>query len=511
MKLGELLRGTDVRTDTPELEITGIASDSRRVRPGFLFLCLRGTRYDGHAYAAQAAEKGAVCVIGEEAVGGVKNMLLTRSSRITESFLWHNFTGRPLEGDGMAKVAVTGTAGKTSVVFTLRHILRSAGRRVGVITTISALAGDDPISLGEHGGSSVSDLAGAMTTPDPEYFFGAAAEMKARGCDVLIYEASSQSLTLHKTDAVTPDIAVFTNLSSEHLDCHGTMENYFAAKARLMESAKLGIVNVDDPYMRRLPMMFPGKPILTCSQEPANVADTDICALRYRSLGADGVEYVYFSDEAVFRIRTPQIGRHSVFNTMQAAACAIRLGVDPLTVKEALACMNGVDGRLCRVTFSEPEDAAFPAEVFIDYAHTPDALEAALSTLAEIKRGRLIVLFGCGGDRDRTKRPKMAEAAQKHADFTIVTSDNPRTEDPARILDEIVRGLDCAKPHAVIHDRREAIRYAVNEAGEGDLILLAGKGHEKYEITTDGKHPFDEEQIVREAVHDRCSGKRSKS
>lgn len=499
MKLGEILHGTDVRTDRPELEISGIASDSRRVRPGFLFLCLRGGRHDGHWHARQAVENGAVCVIGETPADGVPEMLLTASARKTESQVWYNFTGRPT--DGMTKIAVTGTAGKTSVVFALRQIFRSAGRQTGVITTISALAGNDPIPLGGQGGSSVADLAGAMTTPDPEYFFGASAEMRKRGCDTLIYEASSQALALHKTDAICPDAAIFTNLSPEHLDCHGTMEEYFAAKARLMESAKFGITNADDPYMSRLPEMFPEKTVLTCSCDPARIAGTDVCAIRRTSLGADGMEYVYFSDEAVFRIRTPLIGQHSVFNTMQAALCAIRLGIDPLTVKEALAGMPGVDGRLCRVRF--PKDCAFGADVFIDYAHTPDALTAALSALSEIRRNRLIVLFGCGGDRDRTKRPKMAEAAQKYADLVIVTGDNPRTEDPARILDEIVRGLDRSGPYAVIPDRREAIRYAVNEAGEGDLILLAGKGHEKYEITADGRHPFDEEQIVLEAVRNK--------
>ncbi len=498
MKLHELLRDTDVQTDTPELEITGISSDSRRVKPGHLFLCLRGTRHDGHAYAAEAMAGGAVCVIGEEPCGA-EGMLFTRSARITESRLWHNFTHRPT--DSMRTVAVTGTAGKTSTVFTLRHILRSAGYKVGVITTISALSGNEEIPLGDCGGSSVSDLAGAMTTPDPEYFFGAAAEMRARGCEILLYEASSQSLDLHKTDAVTPDFAIFTNLSPEHLDSHENMENYFAAKARLMESAKTGIVNTDDPYFRRLPGMFSGKSFVTCSCDPAKVSETDVCALRYNALGADGVEYVYFSDETVFRVRTPLIGRHSVFNTMQAAVCAVRLGVDPLTVKEALATLNGVDGRLCRVKF--PRSETYPADVFIDYAHTPDALEAVLSTLRGITKGRLIVLFGCGGDRDRTKRPKMTEAAQKYADFTILTGDNPRTEDPLRILDDMVGGLDRLKPYAVIPNRREAIRYAVNEARAGDVLLLAGKGHEKYEIDADGKHPFDEEQLVRDAVRER--------
>ncbi len=492
MKLCEVLRDTGITGDVPDLEIRGIASDSRRVKPGDLFLCHRGTRHDGHAYAKDAVERGAVCVIGEEPVGGVENMLLTDSTRRVESVSWNNFMGRPT--DGMTKVAVTGTAGKTSVSFLLRHILRAAGRTVGVITTISALADEEPLDLGTHGGSSVSDIAGAMTTPDPEYFFGAAAEMKKRGCDTLIYEASSQALALHKTDAISPDAAIFTNLSPEHLDCHGTMENYFAAKARLMESARLGIINLDDAYMSRIPMMFPQKPILTCSANPGRVAESDVCALRYVSLGADGIEYVYFSDEAVFRIRTPQIGRHSVYNTMEAAACAIQIGVEPMTVKEALASMDGVNGRLYKVQF--PQNTVVPVDVFIDYAHTPDSLAAVLSTLSEIKKGRLIVLFGCGGDRDRTKRPKMAQAAQRYADFTIVTSDNPRSEDPNAIIGEILCGIDKTKPYTVIPDRREAIRYAVETAREGDLILLAGKGHEKYEITADGRHPFDEEAEV---------------
>ena len=498
MTLSEILKGTDIRTETPEMEISGIASDSRRVCPGDLFLCLRGSRFDGHDYAAQALERGAVCVIGERAVDGIMEMHLTGNARRTESLIWHNFTGRPT--DRMKTVAVTGTAGKTSTVFALRHILRSAGWKVGIITTIAAMAGEEILPLGEHGGSSVSDLAGAMTTPDPEYFFGAAAEMVRSGCDILLYEASSQSLLLHKTDAVTPDIALFTNLSPEHLDCHGTMEHYFTAKARLMTSAKLGITNADDPYMSRLPELFPEKTVLTCSAEPSRIAETDVCAIRCTSLGADGMEYVYFSDEAVFRVRTPLIGRHSVYNTMQAALCAIRLGADPMIVKGALAdrCGNAARGRMYRVPI--PKEYDFGAEVFIDYAHTPDSLAAVLSVLSEIKRGRLIVVFGCGGDRDRTKRPKMAETAQRLADFTIVTSDNPRTENPEQILEDILRGIDRSRPYALIPDRREAILRAMEEAGEGDILLLAGKGHETYEITADGRHPFDEEQIVLRAA-----------
>lgn len=508
MKLGELLRGTDVCTDIPELEISGIASDSRRVRQGYIFICIRGIKRDGHTCVSEAVSNGAVCVIAEEQVPADVPVLITASARVTESVVWYNFMGRPT--DGMTKIAVTGTAGKTTVAFVLRHIFASAGRHVGVITTISALAGEKRLTLGENGGSSVSDIDGAMTTPDPEYFFGAAAEMKKEGCDTLIYEASSQSLLLHKTDAISPDAAVFTNLSHEHLDCHGTMENYFSAKARLMESAKIGITNADDTYMSRLTEMFPRKRIITCSRSSARISETDVCAIRCVSHGADGVEYVYFSDEAVFRVKTPLIGMHSIFNTMQAASCAIALGVEPMTVKEALSDMNGVDGRLCRVRF--PQGCDYRAGIFIDYAHTPEALEAALSALSKIRRGseirrgskirrgRLIVLFGCGGDRDPSKRPKMARVAEKLSDLVIITGDNPRTEDPERIIDDIVRGLDGSKPHIVIPNRREAVIYAVREAREGDIVLLAGKGHEKYEIDGTGKHPFDEEQIVIDTV-----------
>lgn len=505
MRLGELLMGTDVSfgARSPEAvaaelsrEIVCIASDSRRVRPGCLFICQRGLHHDGHRYIDTALENGAVCVIGEESVG--EKVLTTSSARITESVVWNNFYKRPT--DGMKKIAVTGTAGKTTVAFTLRHILRSVGHRVGVLTTLGAFAEDERITLGENGGSSVSDISGAMTTPDPEYFFGAAARMKVCGCDTLIYEASSQSLLLRRTDAIVPDIAIFTNLSPEHLDCHGDMESYFLAKARLMETARLGITNADDRYMSRLGGMFPEKTILTCSCEPSRISETDVCAIRIASRGALGMEYVYFSRDAVFRVQTPLIGRHSVCNTMQAVTCALCLGADPMLVKDAVAVMNGVDGRLCRVDI--PRELDYPADVFIDYAHTPESLAAALSALSELRRGRLLVLFGCGGDRDREKRPRMAEVAQSLAELVVVTGDNPRTEDPLDIIADIVRGLDTSRPHAVIPDRREAIRYIVREAREGDIVLLAGKGHERYEIDADGRHPFDEEALVLEAVEE---------
>lgn len=506
--LGALLEGTNIRVSHPETVIQGIASDSRRVVRGGLFICHRGLHVDGNDFIEDAVRRGAVCVITDsdtepESPAPDTDCEIIRlcgiTSREVESIVWNNYYHRPT--DGMTKIAVTGTAGKTSTVFILRHILRSAGYHAGVITTVVSLADDDEIDMGASGGSSVSDAAGAMTTPDPEYFFGAAAVMRERGCDAIIFEASSQALDMHRIDAVKPDIAVFTNLSPEHLDHHGDMESYFAAKARLAGMAHCSIVNLDDSYMARLPKLYPDKAFITCSADHAKIAEADVCAIRYVSHGSDGIEYVYFSDSAVFRMRTPLLGRHSMYNTMQAAACASYMGVDPVSIKDALSGMNGIGGRLYKVRIPDREKFGF--DVFIDYAHTPDSLRTVLITLREVTERRLILLFGCGGDRDRLKRPVMGRTASQLSDYMIITNDNPRTEAPERIIDDILDGVDKTKPYIVIPDRRRAIEYAVNLASVGDLVLLAGKGHEKYEITADGKHPFDEEKIVRELLSDR--------
>ena len=496
MKARELFDGCGLSGYDENTEILHITSDSRRVETGSLFICLRGIHRDGHDYAAEAAERGAVLILAEKPVSGVpeKKLLLTENTRAAEARIWNNFTSRP--ADGMKKIAVTGTAGKTTVACILAHIFRCAGYRVGMITTVKTLCADRELNLGEHGGSSVADLCGAMTTPDPEYFFTACAEMKKDGCEVLIYEASSQALALSKLDPLTNDAAIFTNLSAEHLDFHGDRENYFAAKASLMKRTKCAIVNFDDEYMGRLGVMFPDVKTVLCSADASNAALADVCALRYASHGGDGVEYVYFSERAVFRIKSSMIGRYTVMNTMQAAACAVHLGVSLMTVKEAIEEFRGAEGRMMRC-----EKHELCPEVIIDYAHTPQSLASALEAVREISDGRrVVVLFGCGGDRDRTKRPMMAEKAQKYADFVIITSDNPRYEDPDCIIDDILSGIDTSKPYCVIKDRREAIGYALSVFGEESIVLLAGKGHEKYEICGGEKKPFDEEAIVSEAA-----------
>ncbi|MBO6053241.1 MAG: UDP-N-acetylmuramoyl-L-alanyl-D-glutamate--2,6-diaminopimelate ligase [Clostridia bacterium] len=476
MRAEHLFEDSPVTGRLPEGEIGAIRSDSRRAVPGCLFVCLKGAKRDGHDCAAQALENGAAAVLGEHPVPGVKeeNMLLTPDTRAAESALWNNLTGRP--ADGRMKIAVTGTAGKTTVTLLLSELLRASGRRTGYVTTVGAAAGDTPVGLGENGGSSVSDIPGAMTTPDPEFFFPALQAMRDAGCDTVLYEASSQSLALKKTAALTPDLAVFTNLFPEHMDFHGTMEEYFRAKASLLRGVPRAVIWGDDPWLARLPELWTNTAFTVCSAESGRTERADVTALRIRSRGADGMEYLWFSSRAVFRVRTPMPGRFSVVNTMLACAAALIAGGDPAAVRDAVNDFRGAPGRLYRVGDGTGRGKRLPA-VFIDYAHTPEAMEAVLRTVRSFSPGRLTVVFGCGGERDRTKRPRMARAAERGADEVIVSSDNPRGEDPDAIFRDILSGFGGSGPAAVIPDRERAIRYAFSSAPPDGTVLLLGKGH----------------------------------
>ena len=500
----DLFSGCKISGISDGLTFTGISSDSRRAKKGDLFICHRGLHRDGREYAREATEKGAAAVLSDSALDGIapEKQFFTDDTRLAESFLWHNFTGKA--ADRMKTVAVTGTAGKSSVVFILRDILRAAGHKVGVISTVKTLSGDEEISLGECGGSSVADIAGAMTTPDPEYFFGAVKRMADDGCDVLLYEASSQGLALKKTSAVKNDIAVFTNLSPEHLDAHGTMENYFAAKAELMKTSRRAVINADDPYISRLYGMYSDKEITRCTMQNA---DAEIYGVNRKTHGERGQEYFFLSDSAVFRLKTPLVGLYSAYNTLEAAASAVLLGVDPMTVRDALRDSQGADGRMTKVsTGIRSLDEKSDISVYIDYAHTPESLRSVITTARETGE-RITVLFGCGGDRDKSKRAPMGKIASEYADRVIVTSDNPRNEDRAAIISDILDGVDKSKDYAVIPDRRAATEYAIMTAQSGETVLLCGKGHEKYEITADGKHPYDEYAIASDALGERIKKK----
>ncbi len=495
MKLEELLNGAEaIRWGAdPALDVTGIASDSRKIKEGYVFVAIRGTKHDGNVFIPDAVRRGAAAVVTDTRRATGCQSVLVKNARHAEAVMWNNAAGDPAAG--MTVIAVTGTNGKTSTCFMLREIFAASGRTPGMITTVRSSVGDRIIDTG--GGSSLSDADAAMTTPDPEIFYPAVAEMRECGADVLIFEASSHALDQRKLDPVSPDVAVFTNLSEEHLDYHGTMENYFKAKARLAESAKTLVINASDPYMARLSDMFRDKKTVRCfpGGQTGQGRDT-VSALRRELLGVDGIRYLYYSRDAVFQVTSPIPGDFTVSNTMLAAAAALEAGAKTDAVRRALGRMRGVPGRLEKI------DVNSPFTVFVDYAHTPSALEEILNTVRSFRRPgqRITVVFGCGGDRDRSKRRKMGQIVSSLADLAVITSDNSRTEDPESIIGEIMSGVDRERPHAVIPDRKQAIEYALSVAGCGDIVILAGKGHEKYEITSAGMRPFDEIGIVKQIL-----------
>ncbi len=489
MKPSELLSGVEPSPLAAAPDVRCIASDSRRVGPGFAFVCIKGTKKDGNDYASDAIARGAVAVVTERETDGYP-FVRVGDTRLAEAVMWDRFTGFPSKD--MTVIAVTGTNGKTTVAYMLDAIFREAGLRSGMITTVrSAIDGE---TIPTSGGSSVSDADAAMTTPDPEVFYPTVAKMRDAGVRTLVFEASSHALFLKKLDPVAPSVAVFTNLSEEHLDFHGTMENYFAAKRRLAGMARSIVVNGDDPYMSRL-SVFPNATV--CRVGPTLGEKCAVCALRCEYLELRGIRYIYRSENEAFTVSSPIPGTFTVPNSMLAAAAAERAGVSSVAIRDALSSFRGVEGRLERVTGDD-----VPFSVFIDYAHTPAALEALLNSVRDMRSPsqKITLMFGCGGDRDRSKRKRMGAIASSLADFTVVTGDNPRGEDPDGIIAEILEGVDREKRYAVIPDREEAIRYCVSEAGRGDIVILAGKGHEKYEINANGKKPFDEKKIVTDEV-----------
>jgi UDP-N-acetylmuramoyl-L-alanyl-D-glutamate--2,6-diaminopimelate ligase len=510
LKLIELITDTDIEFDErihasnkllDEIEISYIASDSRRVKPGSLFVCLNGTKVNGHRYIGDAVEKGAVAILAERdadielSVFAGKDaplLLKTDNTRKALSFLWNAWYGSP--ANGMKLIAVTGTNGKTSVTYMLREIFMSAMYKTGLIGTVVCYSGDKRLSIRS------ADENANMTTPDPEELFLMLDVMRRDGAEYVFIEATSHALALDKLAPLHFAAAVFTNLTPDHLDFHGSMENYLAAKKKLFSMTDIAVINGDDKYSRDI---YEAAEAGGCGNIRICTANEnlrgDYSAMNIKFLGTDGVEYILSSVCSIFKIKSPIPGRFTVMNTLQAASVALLLGIDCRNVRDALRHMRGIDGRFERVRL--PSGADF--SVFIDYAHTPDALENLLATARGFrKKGqRIVLLFGCGGDRDKSKRRIMGRIASELADFVIITSDNSRSEDPADIISDITVGFDYTRAQAIIiKDREEAIYYAIENAVRGDIILLAGKGHEEYEIDRSGKHPFDEKAIAVEAA-----------
>ena len=472
MTIRELLYGIEYRTDLDlDAEITDITADSRKITAGSVFVCVSGTRVDAHVFAAEARKAGAVAVIGERDTGDGSVNVFVESCRKAYALACANFYGRPQQR--LKLVGVTGTNGKTTTSVLIKNILEYAGKSVGLIGTISNVIGG-------------REVAANYTTPEAKEFYSLLRQMADSGAEYVVSEVSSHALDQNRVEGCVFEVGVFTNLTQDHLDYHATMEAYSEAKAKLFAVSRISVINVDDPASRLMLDSAEGE-TLTYS---ARSDDADLTAKNV-TLKSDGVSYELVTRGDIARIITRMPGMFNVYNTLAAASAAYALGVPLTTVKEALAVSKGVKGRLELV----PTDTDYT--VIIDYAHTPDGIENILRAVRDFAKGRVICLFGCGGDRDRKKRPLMGEAAASLADYLFVTSDNPRTEDPDAIIADILEGVkDCGTPYTVITDRTQAIAAALAEAKEDDVVILAGKGHETYQILGTEKIHYDEREIV---------------
>ena len=484
MMLETLIQRADMPTviHGEDVDITGICADSRAVKPGDAFVAVRGLSVDGHRFIPAALEGGAAALVVEEPwdgeLGAVTQVVVPDSTealgRLADA--WY---GHPT--DAISLMAVTGTNGKTTVAWLLEQLLRGGGAEPGLLGTVETRYRDQR-------------LEATHTTPPSLDLHGIAATMRDAGCDHVLMEASSHGLEQGRLAGARVAVAGFTNLSRDHLDYHGTMEAYSDAKEALFSRfAHKACFHVGDPVGRRFSERFEGPSMTVAIGDPS--ADLWIDELKLDLQGSRGV--LHHRGER-FPWETPLLGRHNVENALVALGMSLLGGMSMDAMLESLRGVAGAPGRLERVEGAVP--------VVVDYAHTPDALTNVLRALRSLVSGDLICVFGAGGDRDRGKRPAMAAAAGAIADRVIVTSDNPRTEDPAAIVEEVVGGLPEGARSEVRVDRREAIHLAVSTAGPDDLVLVAGKGHEPYQEIHGVKHPFDDCLVAREALETRDTG-----
>ena len=474
MKLGELLRNLDVldASAAMDMEIGGVSYDSRKTQPGDLFVAIRGFESDGHKFIPAAMARGAAAVLCEEAPADGAPYVRVADCRKGLAYVSREFFGDPAKE--MTLVGITGTSGKTTSSYLIKHMLEmKLDAKVGLIGTNGNMIGSECLHS-DH------------TTPESYELHKLFRRMADEGCTHVVMEVSSHALALERVAGIEYDVGVYTNLSQDHLDLHGTMEEYAAAKRLLFRQCKLSCLNADDKWTD---FMLDGA---TCKAMTfsAESDSADLTAKDIR-LSATGVRFaaVYKDELALTRLAIP--GNFSVHNALGAIAVGLSLGISLADCCDAMASAKGVKGRVEVV----PTDGDY--SIIIDYSHKPGALETVLQTLRPVVKGRLVCLFGCGGDRDKVKRPIMGAIAADNSDFVIVTSDNPRTEEPEEIIREIVAGMKNKRtPKKVICDRVEAIHWAIDNARPGDVILLAGKGHEDYQVVGHEKRHMDEREIV---------------
>ncbi len=476
MKLSKILEGIEVIGSYNDVEVLDVSQDSRLVKEGSLFVCVKGAAFDGHSVAAEMLEKGAACVVVERDLG-LPNQVLVENTRQIFSFICANFFGNPAKS--LKLIGLTGTNGKTTTSFIIKQILENSGNKVGLIGTVQNMIGDEVYPA-------------KFTTPDPYELQKLFAQMVEKGCEYCVMEVSSQALAQGRVNGLRFAVGAFTNLTQDHLDYHKTWENYFNAKRILFENSDIAVTNADDEHGLKIIEGLDFDKVVTYA---VNTNDATYVAKNVK-FKPDGVEYELVGIDGIGRCSCPIPGRFSVYNSICAASCALALGIEFNDVLRAISMSSGVKGRI-EVVPTPGKDYT----IIIDYAHSPDGLENIISSLREIAQGRVVTLFGCGGDRDRTKRPKMGKIAAELSDFCVVTSDNPRSEEPEAIINDILEGMkDITTPYEVVTNRKEAIRYAIEHAQKDDIILLAGKGHETYQILPTGTIHFDEREAVAEIL-----------
>ena len=490
MRAKELIKraGLNPEIISDDFEVKGISCNSKHILDNFVFVAVKGTHADGHNFIEEAIEKGAkavvahrghpsqVCLPGRgKSVPKSVSVILVEDTRKALASLAGEFYGNPSKK--VKVIGITGTNGKTTVSYLVEALLKEAGFTPAVLGTINYRFKD-------------REIPSWNTTPGVVELQAMLAEMSETGVDYAVMEVSSHALDQSRTEGINFHSAIFTNLTQDHLDYHGTIDNYFAVKALLfrhLSPQAFAVINTDDEYGLRLKGLTPAKVITYGIKKDAFVTAKNI------KFDMTHTEFTLELDKKLFDFKTPLIGRHNVYNALAALAWGVAAGLDFKVLESAIKKFGFVPGRLERINVN----GSF--NVFVDYAHTEDALYNVIVTLRELSQGRLIVVFGCGGERDRTKRPKMGKVVSELADYSIITSDNPRSEPPESIVEDIKTGINkdnCC----VVLDRREAIKRALSLAKPGDTVLLAGKGHENYQVLKDKILHFDDREVVRECL-----------
>lgn len=483
MKLSDLLKNLEYKClqGSVDTEVNAVVYDSRKLSDGCLFICIIGAKFDGHSFAAEAAQKGADVLVVSKPVEGIPEhvtVICVEDTRYAMAHISAAWFGHPAEK--LKVIGITGTKGKTTTTYLVKSILEHAGLRVGLIGTIETIMGDTVVPA-------------ANTTPESYVLQESFAKMVELGLDAVVMEVSSQALMQHRTQGFIFDFGIFTNLEPDHIgpNEHASFEEYAECKSRLFRQCRVGIVNGDDAHTKKITEGH------TCSLESFGMGEN--CDLRaenaqlIRTPGQLGVSFLV-KGLMDFEATLPTPGKFSIYNALCAIAICRHFNVEIETIQGALKAAT-VKGRIEKVAISDK------FTLLIDYAHNAMALESLLSTLKAYEPGRLVCLFGCGGDRARSRRFEMGEVSGRLADLTIITSDNPRTEEPQAIIEDIKTGIAKTDgAYVEICDRRDAIAYAISHAKEGDLIVLAGKGHEDYQEIHGKKYPMDERVIIKELL-----------